>query len=222
MDGWLGGCVSLFFTARAPVVGDDAGKMWEEVGRDKPAYSTIERLLSPLRRRRVREEWSAREVAVFEVGMCRQPKDFAAISRAIGSKTTNQVVEFYYTAWKHSQHYWRWKQTAAAAQPERSQPRVEIVLDDESAEEREQQAVVPARPSTNAQPMSPTSALSAVVSTAPPAASAARVDSVVDVVVARGSPHSALMRAEEQTARIDEKPEPALQQSPLSAEGDKG
>ena len=142
---------------RALVVGDDAGKVWEEVGRDKPAYTTIERLLSPLRRRRVREEWSAREVAAFEVGMCQRPKDFAAISRLLGTKTTREVVAFYYTAWKHSAHYWRWKQAAYAvavdesAAVDRPAQRFEIeLLDEESSDEKQQRDDAVDRPQPTA------------------------------------------------------------------------
>ena len=159
LDSWLGGCASLFFAARAPVVGDDAGKMWEEVGRDKPAYTTIERLLSPLRRRRVREVWSTREVVAFEAGMTQRPKDFAAISRLLGTKTTREVVAFYYTAWKHSTHYWRWKQAAHAAvvdesaAVDRPAQRVEIeLLEEQLSDENDQRDDAVDRPKPTARP----------------------------------------------------------------------
>ena len=229
MDSWLGGCVSLFFSARAPVVGDDAGKMWEDVSRDRPAYTTIERLLSPLRKRRVREEWSAREVSVFEVGMSQHPKDFAAISRLIGSKATSEVVHFYYTAWKHSQHYWRWKLTATAPSSEQQQrqqqpqhsvngraSRAEIVLlGDEDSKPRQGPAHVVAAPPPTAPPLS--SSPPAAAQLLPVAAS-----SPAAVVDARRSPPSLLQRKETQTGRTEEQSGPAPQPLPPTAVDEMG
>ena len=122
-----------------------------------------------------------REVAVFEVGMCQHPKAFATISRLIGSKTTSDVVAFYYTTWKHSAHYWRWKRanTATAEQATNAvdarTPRVEIVLDDEESEERQPEGVAAqsslvAAPSSSAAAatlLSHTSAVSVTVRPSP-------------------------------------------------------
>ena len=243
MDGWLGGCAALFFTARAPVSGDDGGRMWDDSGRSSggsgggidegggsrpAAYGVIERLLSPLRRRRVREEWSVREVAVFEVGMCQLPKDFAAISRLIGSKTTSEVVHFYYTAWKHTQHYWRWKQASSCSAAQQSQQpsvdgrssRVEIVLnddDEQTVESSSRSADVTQLTVSVAVPVirvSPRSGSSSVVSAPASTIPAAGVDDF-------GAPSSKLeplsLRQDEQAVR-DNQPHPQA----LTAGGEKG
>jgi hypothetical protein len=83
-------------------------------------YSTYEILSSPLRRPAAWDSWTPREVALFEAGICRFGKDFSAIVRATGlKKSVHEVVEFYYTAWKHSAHYRIWKDggLVAAAAP---------------------------------------------------------------------------------------------------------
>ena len=220
MDSWLGGCVGLFFSARASVVGDDGGKMWEEVGRDKPCYSTVERLLSPLRRRRVLEQWSVREVAVFEVGMCQRPKDFAAISRLIGSKSTNEVVHFYYSAWKQSQHYRTWKQATVTEPADRPQRVDSTALDEDEREEKTQQVDVIARYPLTVQLAS--SAAFTAPAMSPSADGRPTVPSAVDVAVGaalvsgfHGSPHSVICRSEGQTALADDR----LTAAPLTAGG---
>ena len=94
------------------VMAEDTSKVWMDAdaatGKTR-AYNALERLLSPLRRRRPREHWSLREMAVFELAVCLHGKDFARIARLVGSKGTSEVVEFYYTTWKHSEHYAVWK-----------------------------------------------------------------------------------------------------------------
>ena len=71
-------------------------------------YSTINLILSPLRKRSPLDEWNPREIALFESGMCSKGKQFYEISKIIGSKNTKQCVEFYYY-WKQSSHYAVWK-----------------------------------------------------------------------------------------------------------------
>ena len=71
-------------------------------------YSTIDLLLSPLRKSTPLDEWCPREIATFESAICRKGKDFYQISKLIGTKTCKQVIEFYYF-WKQSSHYKVWK-----------------------------------------------------------------------------------------------------------------
>ncbi|ETO09978.1 hypothetical protein RFI_27398 [Reticulomyxa filosa] len=75
-------------------------------------YSTLDVLLSPYRKRSPIDEWSAREVALFESAMCCKGKNFYEISKIIGTKCCKQVIEFYYF-WKNSTHYQTWKQIQA-------------------------------------------------------------------------------------------------------------
>mmetsp|Transcript_26291 Transcript_26291/g.41709 ORF Transcript_26291/g.41709 Transcript_26291/m.41709 type:complete len:605 (+) Transcript_26291:32-1846(+) len=71
-------------------------------------YSTINLILSPLRKRSPLDEWSPREIALFESAMCSKGKQFYEISKIIGTKNTKQCVQFYYH-WKQSSHYAVWK-----------------------------------------------------------------------------------------------------------------
>merc|ERR1719295_1915807 len=71
-------------------------------------YSTINLILSPLRKRSPIDEWNPREVALFESAMCCKGKQFYEISKIIGTKNTKQCVEFYYH-WKQSSNYAVWK-----------------------------------------------------------------------------------------------------------------
>ena len=54
------------------------------------------------------EKWSPHEVVVFEAAICVYGKDFYQISKAIKTKTTKEVIEFYYS-WKFSSHYYSWR-----------------------------------------------------------------------------------------------------------------
>jgi len=67
-------------------------------------------LTSPLRRPTVMERWSPYEIAKFEGALAMCGKHFHDVQRAVGSKTTKEVVEFYYV-WKLTSHYDVWKQT---------------------------------------------------------------------------------------------------------------
>jgi hypothetical protein len=80
-----------------------------------PFYHGLERvtalgyLTSPLRRTTIWEDWSPREVALFEAGLMQYGKDFSRIaSKHLVHKQTKDVVAFYYV-WKKTQHYQEWK-----------------------------------------------------------------------------------------------------------------
>ena len=68
----------------------------------------IELLTSPLRHRNVLDLWGPKEVALFEAGICKYGKDFSMLQRLIGTKTTKEVVDFYYL-WKQTNRYASWK-----------------------------------------------------------------------------------------------------------------
>lgn len=54
------------------------------------------------------DRWSPYEIALFESSICIVGKQFSQIAAAVGTKNTQDVVEFYYT-WKKSKNYVHWK-----------------------------------------------------------------------------------------------------------------
>lgn len=65
-------------------------------------------LTSPSRRKTIWEDWSPRQVALFEAGILQYGKDFSTISNLLEKKETKDVVAFYYV-WKKTRHYQEWK-----------------------------------------------------------------------------------------------------------------
>lgn len=65
-------------------------------------------LMSPCRRPNVFENWSPREIIVFEGAIALYGKDFHTIQRFVHTKNTKEIIEFYYL-WKMSSHYTEWK-----------------------------------------------------------------------------------------------------------------
>jgi hypothetical protein len=64
---------------------------------------------SPIRCPMVIERWSPYEIAVFEASLAEYGKDFFRVQKEIGgSKSTAEIVEFYYI-WKKTSHYAKWK-----------------------------------------------------------------------------------------------------------------
>jgi len=64
---------------------------------------------SPLRRPTIIEKWSPYEIAVFEGGLFHFGKEFRKVSQQIGTKSTREVIDFYYI-WKKTAHYKKWKE----------------------------------------------------------------------------------------------------------------
>mmetsp|Transcript_18794 Transcript_18794/g.46569 ORF Transcript_18794/g.46569 Transcript_18794/m.46569 type:complete len:294 (-) Transcript_18794:70-951(-) len=71
--------------------------------------SVLAFIKSPLRRPTVIEKWSPYEVALFEGAMLHYGKEFHLVSREIKTKTTQEVIDFYYV-WKKTAHYKKWKE----------------------------------------------------------------------------------------------------------------
>ena len=65
-------------------------------------------LTSNLRPSNAMERWAPLEIAQFEAALRLWGKKFSRISDLIPSKTTREVIEFYYT-WKKTSHYKEWK-----------------------------------------------------------------------------------------------------------------
>ena len=72
--------------------------------------SALAYLESPLRRPSVIETWAPYEVAVFEGAIALHGKDFYEIHKHIGTKSTKEVIDFYYV-WKKTSHYNAWKES---------------------------------------------------------------------------------------------------------------
>ncbi len=53
------------------------------------------------------EAWTLKEIALFEAGMCNFGKDFHNVQKVVRTKTTNEIVDFYYQ-WKKSAHGNQW------------------------------------------------------------------------------------------------------------------
>jgi len=75
--------------------------------------TTLGLLNSPVRVPTIIEKWAPIEIARFESAICLVGKSFAQVSKAIGTKTTSEVIEFYYL-WKQSKNYQTWKRTFRA------------------------------------------------------------------------------------------------------------
>ena len=65
-------------------------------------------LTSPLRRPTVVEKWNPYEIALFEAALALHGKAFHRVRGWVGTKTTKEIVEFYYV-WKKTSHGQRWK-----------------------------------------------------------------------------------------------------------------
>mmetsp|Transcript_8858 Transcript_8858/g.33452 ORF Transcript_8858/g.33452 Transcript_8858/m.33452 type:complete len:187 (-) Transcript_8858:1353-1913(-) len=64
----------------------------------------------PLRRSLCVERWSPLEIATFESSLCIHGKNFHAVQKDVQTKTTKEIVEFYYL-WKKTSHYKLWKKS---------------------------------------------------------------------------------------------------------------
>ena len=90
------------------------------------AVSALGYLKSPMRRPMVIETWSPYEIAVFEAALILHGKHFEKVQIEIGSKTTKEVIEFYYM-WKKTSHYKTWKEKYVAPHMDESDEETEPV-----------------------------------------------------------------------------------------------
>jgi hypothetical protein len=70
--------------------------------------SALGYLQSSLRRPSVIEMWSPHEIALFEAALLHVGKDFHEVSKVIVTKSTKEIIDFYYI-WKKTSHYKKWK-----------------------------------------------------------------------------------------------------------------
>mmetsp|Transcript_26663 Transcript_26663/g.39293 ORF Transcript_26663/g.39293 Transcript_26663/m.39293 type:complete len:280 (+) Transcript_26663:120-959(+) len=70
--------------------------------------TTLGLLTNPCRRPSPIEKWSPYEIAMFEASLSLYGKVFHKVQKIVRSKTTKEIIEFYYI-WKKSSHYRRWK-----------------------------------------------------------------------------------------------------------------
>lgn len=84
-------------------------------------YGTLDSLLCPLRAPSVLDDWSPRQIALFECGICALGKNFYSISKVLlqSQKSTSECIDFYYKCWKKSKHYAQWKEVGHASKRRR-------------------------------------------------------------------------------------------------------
>ena len=70
--------------------------------------TTLGYLTSPLRRPTVIEKWNPYEISVFEAALSSYGKLFHIIQKHVKTKSTKEIIEFYYI-WKKTSHGKRWK-----------------------------------------------------------------------------------------------------------------
>ena len=70
--------------------------------------TTLGMLTSPAREGSILDAWAPLEVAKFEAAMCLVGKQFPVVAKVVGTKSTAEVINFYYT-WKQSKNYGLWK-----------------------------------------------------------------------------------------------------------------
>eukprot|EP00457_Paulinella_chromatophora_P016120 gb/GEZN01016860.1/.p1 GENE.gb/GEZN01016860.1/~~gb/GEZN01016860.1/.p1 ORF type:complete len:244 (-),score=26.01 gb/GEZN01016860.1/:47-778(-) len=75
---------------------------------DRTVYSAADSLISPYFEPSIFDTWTTKEIMLFEAGITSLGKDFHAIQKLIPTKTTKELVHFFYF-WKQSAHYAMWK-----------------------------------------------------------------------------------------------------------------
>jgi hypothetical protein len=65
------------------------------------------------------ESWTLHDIALFEAGFALYGKDFVSIQQIVGSKTNQEIVDFFYL-WKMTSHYRVWKRKMTRSANERA------------------------------------------------------------------------------------------------------
>lgn len=87
----------------------DPSKSWLDFGITDFHYTTLDVLWNPLRVSHVFEDWSPREIAIFETWICKFGKNFHEFPKFLRTKSTREVVDFYY-CWKMTSRFKVWQQ----------------------------------------------------------------------------------------------------------------
>jgi hypothetical protein len=111
LDGLLRGVAASFYYPK-PVASEDQTKVEISFEHGRKFFHSIDSIQCPFRKRSPIEEWSLKEIALFESGIAAFGKDFHRIAKeCVKTKATNQLVDFYYRVWKKSAHYQTWKKS---------------------------------------------------------------------------------------------------------------
>lgn len=82
---------------------------FEPITNAESIISPLQLLTHPFRNKEVVDLWGPHEVILFECGICKYGKEFDKIQRIIKTKTTKEIVDFYYCIWKRTSRYKAWK-----------------------------------------------------------------------------------------------------------------
>ncbi|KAJ1604530.1 putative SANT domain-containing protein [Cryptosporidium canis] len=82
---------------------------FEPITNAESIISPLSLLTHPFRNKEVIDLWGPHEVILFECGVCKYGKEFDKIQRIIKTKTTKEIVDFYYCIWKRTSRYKAWK-----------------------------------------------------------------------------------------------------------------
>jgi hypothetical protein len=77
--------------------------------------SALAYLKSPVRKPMIIETWSPMDIAMFEAALAVHGKEFHIIQRHVATKSTKEIIDFYYI-WKKTSHYTKWKQEFVPAE----------------------------------------------------------------------------------------------------------
>lgn len=102
------------------VVPPDMTKVWTD--QSSVRYTTIERLQCAVRKRRCEQDWTLKEVALFQLAFVKFGKEFNRVSSMVGTKSTSQCVDYYYNVWKQSKNYQIWKNHAELKREGKTNP----------------------------------------------------------------------------------------------------
>ncbi|KAF7456139.1 putative Myb-like DNA-binding domain protein [Cryptosporidium felis] len=81
----------------------------EPITNAESIISPLDLLTHPFRNKDVIDLWGPHEVVLFECAVCKYGKEFDKIQRIIKTKTTKEIVDFYYSIWKRTNRYKAWK-----------------------------------------------------------------------------------------------------------------
>lgn len=131
----------VLYPSNAPALGEKGGYGSGGFDAAKGMFpfdvvSALQYIKSPMRRPTVVERWSPLEIATFEASIAEHGKEFHVLQKDIKTKTTKEVVEFYYI-WKKTAHYRRWKQQYVPPYLDNS--------DDDSEDEKSNRKIDPKR-----------------------------------------------------------------------------